>query len=54
MRFGLSRKKGGQIEISQLPLDDPEDVCLAGVDRGSEYSIESSGMRDLLTAETGA
>ncbi len=46
----IEKEKGVKIEISQLPLDDPETFTLLG--SGSTlgiFQLESSGMRDLLT-----
>ncbi len=46
----IEEQRGVKIEISQLPLDDPETFTLLG--SGSTlgiFQLESSGMRDLLT-----
>ena len=46
----IEKEKGIKIEISKIPLDDPEPFTLLG--SGSTlgiFQLESSGMRDLLT-----
>jgi DNA polymerase-3 subunit alpha len=46
----IEKEKGVKIEISQIPLDDPETFALLGSGETlGIFQLESSGMRDLLT-----